>query len=80
MSALPQSTRRKLSLLDLAQELGNVSKACQYMAYHRSTFTTTLQILIEAKSTDAEAVTLSWQVGPFSPWIWLALLGDHSRR
>src|SRR5262245_28172482 len=38
MSALPQSTRRKLSLLGLAQELGNVSKACQIMGYHRDTF------------------------------------------
>jgi len=38
MSALPQSTRRKLSLLQLAEELGNVSKACQIMGYHRDTF------------------------------------------
>ena len=38
MTALPQSTRRKLALLDLAQELGNVSKACQLMGYHRDTF------------------------------------------
>ena len=27
MTALPQSTRRKLSLLKLAEELGNVSRA-----------------------------------------------------
>ena len=31
MTALPQSTRRKLSLLHLAQELQNVSKACRNM-------------------------------------------------
>jgi len=38
MSALPQSTRRKLSLLQLAEELNNVSKACRIMGYHRDTF------------------------------------------
>lgn len=38
MAALSQSTRRKLSLLELAQELGNVSKACRIMGYHRDTF------------------------------------------
>ena len=38
MTALTQSTRRKLSLLQLASELGNVSKACQIMGYHRDTF------------------------------------------
>lgn len=38
MSNLPQSTRRKLSLLQLAQELGNVSRACRIMGYHRDTF------------------------------------------
>ena len=38
MTALPQSTRRKLSLLDLAEELGNVSKACRIMGYHRDSF------------------------------------------
>ena len=38
MTALTQSTRRKLSLLQLAEELGNVSKACQIMGYHRDTF------------------------------------------
>jgi len=35
---LSQSTRRKLSLLQLAEELGNVSKACAIMGYHRDTF------------------------------------------
>src|SRR5437867_3320296 len=38
MAALAQSTRRKLSLLHLAQELQNVSKACRIMGYHRDTF------------------------------------------
>jgi len=38
MSATPQSTRRKLSLLQLAEELGNVAKACKIMGYHRDTF------------------------------------------
>ena len=30
--------RRKLSLLELAQELGNVSKACRVMGYSRQQF------------------------------------------
>jgi transposase-like protein len=38
MSAVPHSTRRKLSLLQLAEELGNVAKACRIMGYHRDTF------------------------------------------
>lgn len=38
MTALSQSTRRKLSLLKLAEELGNVSKACRIMGYHRDSF------------------------------------------
>jgi len=38
MTALSQSTRRKLSLLQLAEELGHVSKACRLMGYHRDTF------------------------------------------
>ena len=38
MTALTHSTRRKLSLLELAAELGNVSKACKIMGYHRDTF------------------------------------------
>jgi hypothetical protein len=38
MTALTQSTRRKLSLLQLAEELGNVPKACRIMGYHRDTF------------------------------------------
>jgi Winged helix-turn helix len=37
MTTLSQSTRRKLSLLQLAEELGNVSKACKLMGYHRDT-------------------------------------------
>jgi transposase InsO family protein len=38
MTAITQSTRRKLSLLELAHELQNVSKACRIMGYHRDTF------------------------------------------
>jgi transposase InsO family protein len=38
MAALSQSIRRKLSLLKLAEELGNVSKACSIMGYHRDSF------------------------------------------
>ncbi len=38
MTALTQSTKKKLSLLQLAEELGNVSKACKIMGYHRDTF------------------------------------------
>jgi transposase InsO family protein len=38
MTTVSQSTKRKLSLLQLAEELGNVSKACQIMGYHRDTF------------------------------------------
>ncbi len=38
MTAVTESTKRKLSLLQLAEELGNVSKACQIMGYHRDTF------------------------------------------
>lgn len=35
---LSDTTKRKLSLLQLAEELGNVSKACQLMGYHRDSF------------------------------------------
>ena len=38
MTASEQITKRKLSLLQLAEELGNVSKACQLMGYHRDSF------------------------------------------
>ena len=38
MTAVSQSIRRKLSLLQLAEELKNVSKACKIMGYHRDTF------------------------------------------
>lgn len=38
MTAATQSTRRQLSLLHLAEELNNVSKACKIMGYHRDTF------------------------------------------
>ncbi len=38
MTALAESTKRELSLLQLAEELNNVSKAGQIMGYHRDTF------------------------------------------
>lgn len=38
MTTLSQSTKRKLSLLQVAEEFGNVSKACKLMGYHRDTF------------------------------------------
>jgi len=38
MTAVAESTKRKLSLLELAKELDNVSKACRIMGYHRDTF------------------------------------------
>jgi len=38
VTALSQSTKRKFSLLQLAEELGNVAKACKIMGYHRDTF------------------------------------------
>ena len=38
MTASQQITKRKLSLLQLAEELGNVSRACQLMGYHRDSF------------------------------------------
>jgi hypothetical protein len=38
MTTLAESTKRKLSLLQLAEELKNVSKACQIMGYHRDKF------------------------------------------
>jgi transposase InsO family protein len=38
MSAPTQSIKRKLSLLALAEELHNVSRACQLMGYHRDSF------------------------------------------
>jgi transposase InsO family protein len=38
MTAKEKVARRKLSLLDLAHELGNVSKACKVMGYSRQQF------------------------------------------
>lgn len=38
MTTLTRSTKRKLSLLQLAEVLGNVPKACRIMGYHRDTF------------------------------------------
>jgi transposase len=38
MAALTESAQRKLSLLRLAEQLGNVAKAARIMGYHRDTF------------------------------------------
>jgi hypothetical protein len=38
MTTEQKIARRKLSLLDLAQDLGNVSKACKVMGYSRQQF------------------------------------------
>lgn len=38
MTAQTHSIKRKLSLLQLADELGNVARACKIMGYHRDTF------------------------------------------
>lgn len=38
MTTTSQSTRRKLSLLQLAEDLRNVPKARRIMDYHRDTF------------------------------------------
>lgn len=38
MPTQSHSVKRKLSLLQLAEELNNVSKACKIMGYHRDTF------------------------------------------
>ena len=38
MPAITESTKRKPLLLQLAEELGNVSRACEIIGYHRDTF------------------------------------------
>ena len=38
MTTKDKATRRKLSLLELAQEMSNVSKACRIMGYSRQQF------------------------------------------
>jgi hypothetical protein len=38
MTTLSESTKRKLSLLQLAEELGNVSRACKVVGHHREAF------------------------------------------
>lgn len=38
MTASEQITKRKFSLMLLAEELGNVSKPCQLMGYYRDWF------------------------------------------
>lgn len=38
MTTRTHRTKRKLSLLELAQELGKVARACKIMSFHRDTF------------------------------------------
>jgi len=38
MTTEKKAARRKLSLLELAKELGNVSRACKVMGYSRQQF------------------------------------------
>ena len=38
MPAITESTKRKLLLFQLAEEFGNVSKACEIIGYRRDTF------------------------------------------
>ena len=38
MTANAESTKRKLPLLQLAEEIDNVSQACRIMGYPRDTF------------------------------------------
>lgn len=38
MTAQTQSIKRKLSLLQLAEELGSVARASKIMSFHRDTF------------------------------------------
>lgn len=63
MPALSQSTKRKLSLLQLAEELGNVSKACQLMGYHRDSF----YEIKRAFQTSGVAALVEQRRGPRGP-------------
>ncbi len=63
MSASSQRTKRKLSLLQLAEELGNVSKACQLMGYHRDSF----YEIKRAFQTSGVAGLVEQRRGPRSP-------------
>lgn len=54
MTASEQITKRKFSLLQLAEELGNVSKACQLMGYHRDSFYEIKRIYQSATVEEAE--------------------------
>jgi len=63
MSALAQSTRRKLSLLQLAEELDNVSKACRIMGFHRDSF----YEIRRAFQTGGSAALVEQRRGPRGP-------------
>ena len=53
--------RRKLSLLELAQDLGNVSKACRIVGYIRATWTR-LRVRARAVRRKWEAIYVSLAV------------------
>jgi hypothetical protein len=61
--ALPQSARRKLSLLALAEQLGNVSRACVLVGYHRASF----YEFRRAYQTGGVSALLSQKRGPRNP-------------
>ena len=63
MTALAQSTKRKLSLLQLADELGNVARACKIMGYHRDTF----HEVRRAFQTGGVAALVEQRRGPRNP-------------
>ena len=93
MAALSQSTRRKLSLLPLAQELGNVSKACRLMGYHarhllrglpapsRSAGCRRSSSSVAARGGRIRTASARDRETGSSPWLmrWKRLLGDRSR-
>jgi hypothetical protein len=58
MTAQSQSTRRKLSLLRLAEELGSVSKACRLMGYHRDSFYE-IRRAFQVSGVDASSSTIT---------------------
>ncbi len=63
MTAKEQIIKRKLSLLQLAEELGNVSKACDIMGYHRDSF----YEIRRAFQTGGTAALVESRRGPKNP-------------
>ena len=56
--------KHKVGLLNLAEELGNVSKACQVMGLSRDTFYR-YKSAVEEGGIDGLLVTLHHKTGPF---------------